>query len=55
MRVRSWTLEDKYDNCGKQHCVSIPVYDMSVRAKVLGSKCKELTLKHEMTVFCGSS
>ena len=55
MRMRSRTLVDKYDNCGKQHCVSIPVGHMSVRMNVSGDFVMELTLEHEIAMLCRSS
>ena len=55
MRMRSRTLVDKYDNCGKQHCVSIPVYHKSVLMSVSGELVVELTLEHEIAMLCRGS
>ena len=53
--MRSRTLVDKYDNCGKQHCVSIPVCHMSGRMNVSGEFVMGLTLEHEIAMLCRSS
>lgn len=55
MRMRSRTFVDRYDSCGKQHCVSIPVCDMSVQINVSGGLVVELTLEHEIAMLCRSS
>lgn len=55
MRMRSRTFVDKYDNCGKQHCVSIPRYHMSVQMTVSNGTVVDLTLEHEIAMLCRSS
>ncbi len=55
IRMRSRTPVDKYDNCGKQHCVSIPVWHMLVQKNFLGRRFMKLTLEHEIAVLCRSS
>ena len=55
MRMRSRTLVDKYDSCGKQHCVSIPESHMSAQMNVSSRFGLESTLEHEIAMFGRSS
>ncbi len=55
MRMRSRTLVDRYDNCGKQHCVSIPVCHISVQVNLSAGHVLELTLEHKVAMLCRSS